>query len=89
MGNINFTERGWGDYLYWQSQDKKTVKRINQLLTEMSRTPFEGKGKPEALRYHLSGYWSRRIDEKNRIIYRVLADGSVEIDTLRTHYSDT
>jgi toxin YoeB len=89
MGSIIFSENSWGDYLYWQSQDKKTVKRINQLLTEMSRTPFEGKGKPEALRHHLSGWWSRRIDEKNRIIYRVLADGSVEIDTLRTHYSDT
>jgi toxin YoeB len=89
MGKLHFTENGWRDYLYWQDQDKKTARRINRLFTEMSRTPFAGQGKPEALRGNLSGYWSRRIDEKNRIIYRILAGGAVEIETLRTHYDDT
>lgn len=59
-------DRAWDDYLYWQTQDKKTLKRINILVEEIKRTPFEGRGKPEALKDNLSGYWSRRIDEANR-----------------------
>lgn len=62
-------DRAWEDYLYWQTQDKKTLKRINMLINDIKRTPFEGIGKPEPLRGNLAGYWSRRIDETNRIVY--------------------
>ena len=62
-------ERAWNDYLYWQTQDRKTLKRINVLIVDIKRTPFEGIGKPEPLRGNLSGYWSRRIDDTNRIVY--------------------
>lgn len=88
MGKFHFTENGWSDYLYWQGQDKKTIKRINLLFTEITRTPFAGIGKPEALKHNLSGLWSRRFDDKNRVVYRVLADGSVEVKALRNHYAD-
>ena len=62
-------DRAWDDYLYWQAQDKKILKRINVLIEEMKRTPFEGRGKPVPLEGKLSGYWSRRIDDVNRIVY--------------------
>ena len=62
-------DRAWDDYLYWQAQDKKILKRINVLIEEIKRTPFEGRGKPEPLKGNLSGYWSRRIDDVNRIVY--------------------
>ena len=62
-------DRAWDDYLYWQAQDKKILKRINVLIEEMKRTPFEGRGKPEPLKGNLSAYWSRRIDDVNRIVY--------------------
>ena len=68
----------WDDYLYWQTQDKKTLKRINALIKEIERTPYEGIGKPEPLKGNLSGWWSRRIDEKNRIVYRQ-KDGNIQI----------
>jgi toxin YoeB len=87
MGKVNFTDEGWSDYLYWQSQDKKTLRRINQLIADAARNQHSGLGKPEALKYELAGFWSRRIDDKNRMIYRVLEDGSVEIAALRTHYN--
>jgi toxin YoeB len=64
-----WTLEAWDDYIFWQSQDKKTLKRINRLIGEALRTPFEGVGKPEALRENLSGFWSRRIDETNRLVY--------------------
>ena len=64
-------ESGWDDYIWWQSQDKKTLKRINALIKDMQRTPYEGLGKPEPLKGNLTGWWSRRIDETNRIVYRV------------------
>lgn len=64
-------EEAWEDYLYWQSQDKKTLKRINALLKDTERNPFEGIGKPEPLKGELSDFWSRRIDESNRFVYRV------------------
>ena len=78
-------DRAWDDYLYWQTQDKKTLKRINILVEEIKRTPFEGRGKPEALKDNLSGYWSRRIDETNRIVYFVQND-IVYVISCRGHY---
>ena len=68
---LTFTPDALDDYLYWQSQDKKTLKRINQLLRDVSREPFTGIGKPEPLRENLTGYWSRRIDDTNRLVYAV------------------
>ena len=65
---ILWDDDAWDDYLYWQTQDKKTLKRINALIKEIERTPYEGIGKPEPLKGNLSGWWSRRIDEKNRIV---------------------
>ena len=62
-------DRAWSDYLYWQTQDKKTLKRINALIKDIQRSPYQGIGKPEPLRGNLSGWWSRRIDETNRIVY--------------------
>ena len=70
MSNIKFDEIGWDDYLYWQTQDKKTLKRINSLIKDIQRNPFDGIGKPEPLKGK-PDQWSRRIDEKNRIVYRI------------------
>ena len=78
-------EEAWEDYLYWQIQDKKTLKRINSLIQDIERNPFEGIGKPEPLKYDLSGCWSRRIDDTNRIVYRINND-ILEILQCRTHY---
>lgn len=78
-------EEAWEDYLYWQTQDKKTLKRINLLIQDIERHPFEGLGKPEPLKYDLSGYWSRRIDDTNRIVYRINND-VLEISQCKTHY---
>lgn len=80
-------EEAWEDYLYWQSQDKKTLKRINALLKDTERNPFEGIGKPEPLKGEFSGFWSRRIDESNRFVYRV-KNGVLEILSCRGHYDD-
>jgi toxin YoeB len=82
---INFTETGWRDYLFWETQDKKTLKRINKLIADVARQGHGGTGKPEPLRGDLSGWWSRRIDEKNRLVYR-LAENSIEISQCRGHY---
>ena len=78
-------ERAWGDYLYWQMQDRRTLKRINDLLKDVQRNAYEGIGKPEPLRETLSGCWSRRIDETNRLVYRI-EDGSLYILACRGHY---
>lgn len=86
MGKVIFTERAWEEYLYWQSQDKKTLKRINLLLKDIDRNGFEGIGKPEPLKNY-DGFWSRRIDECNRIIYRV-SDGQTEVIQCKGHYDD-
>ena len=83
--NISFTLSSWKDYEYWQGQDNKTLKRINALIKESLRTPFEGIGKPEALLGDLSGFWSRRIDEKNRLVYEV-TDERISIIQCRFHY---
>lgn len=87
MMRVLWEDRAWEDYLYWQSQDKKTLKRINTLIKDMKRTPFEGIGKPEPLRYSLSGLWSRRIDDENRIVYFV-NDGIIHVVACRDHYDD-
>ena len=82
---LAFTSDAWDDYVYWQSQDKKTLKRINQLIRDLSREPFAGIGKPEPLRENLSGYWSRRIDDTHRLVYAV-EDGIVTIIACRYYY---
>ncbi|HIU66228.1 MAG TPA: Txe/YoeB family addiction module toxin [Candidatus Caccomorpha excrementavium] len=84
---ILWEESAWNDYLYWQEQDKKTLKRINVLIKDIQRNTFEGIGKPEALRGNLSGFWSRRIDEVNRIVYKE-KDGAIIIAACRGHYED-
>lgn len=87
MNNISFSEEGWGDYLYWQTQDKKTLKRINLLLQDILRNGYDGIGKPESLRENLSGFWSRRIDDTNRLVYRISGE-RIEIIGCRGHYDD-
>ena len=79
-------DRAWEDYLYWQAQDKKALKRINMLIADIKRNPFEGIGKPEPLKHALSGYWSRRIDEEHRIVY-FEQSGVVYIISCRGHYN--
>lgn len=79
-------DEAWDDYVYWQTQDKKTLKKINALIKEIMRTPFEGTGKPEPLKHQLQGFWSRRIDQENRLIYRV-SDDSIEILSCKLHYN--
>jgi toxin YoeB len=85
MLNLKFTPESWETYVYWQTQDKKTLKRINDLIKDAQRNPFTGIGKPEALRYSLSGFWSRRIDEANRLVYEVQGNELVII-SCRYHY---
>ena len=80
-----FAETAWEDYLYWQKRDKKKLNRINMLIKDIQRTPFEGIGKPEPLKHAFSGYWSRRIDEAHRIVYAV-KNNSILIAQLRYHY---
>ena len=80
-------EEAWEDYIYWQKQDKKTLNRINQLLQDISRNNNAGIGKPEPLKGELSGFWSRRIDETNRLVYRI-RNGIVEILSCKGHYDD-
>ncbi|HEA15637.1 MULTISPECIES: Txe/YoeB family addiction module toxin [Pseudoalteromonas] len=82
---LSWTDDAWTDYLYWQTQDKKTLKRINKLINDVKRSPFEGIGKPEPLKENLSGFWSRRIDDTNRLIY-VVDNQAVTIISCRYHY---
>ena len=86
MGKLTFTESGWADYLYWQTQDKKTLRKINDLLKAIDRDGFSGIGKPEPLKDR-EGCWSRRIDDKNRLVYKVF-DGQIEIIQCKGHYED-
>ncbi len=81
-----FSENAWEDYLYWQKNDKKLLQRINLLMQDIQRVPYEGIGKPEALKHGLSGYWSRRINSEHRIVYKI-GQNSVFIAQLRYHYS--
>lgn len=80
-----WTDEAWKDYVYWQNQDKKTLKRINKIIEDIKRDPFKGIGKPEALREDLSGFWSRRIDDTNRIVYAVDVN-HITIILCRYHY---
>ena len=82
-----WTDKAWDDYLYWQSQDKKTLKRINLLLKDIDRNGNVGIGKPEPLKWDLTGWWSREIDDANRLIYRI-ENNKIEISHCRTHYGD-
>ncbi|MEV7692714.1 Txe/YoeB family addiction module toxin [Microbacterium sp. NPDC089189] len=83
---LAWTAEGWQDYLYWQTQDRKTLRRINQLIADILRgDPFEGIGKPEALKHALAGAWSRRIDEANRLVY-IASDTHITILQARYHY---
>ncbi|MDA3927039.1 MAG: Txe/YoeB family addiction module toxin [Kiritimatiellae bacterium] len=83
--SLLWTDDAWEDYVYWQSQDRKTLKRVNQIVRDIQRSPYEGIGKPEPLKGDLSGWWSRRIDDKNRVVYRLQGD-SPEIAQCRGHY---
>lgn len=85
--NIVFTQIAWEEYMSWQMEDKKTLKRINQLLEDIMRNGNKGIGKPERLKGDLSEYWSRRIDDKNRIVYKISKE-SIEVVQCKTHYSD-
>ncbi len=82
-----WTDIAWEDYLYWQANDRKILKRLNQLLKDIDRNAYEGIGKPEPLRYGRQGFWSRRIDEEHRLIYRV-EGGQVIISSCRNHYEE-
>ncbi len=84
---ILWEDRAWNDYLYWQTQDRKTLKRVNAIIKDIERSPFDGIGKPEPLKHNLSGLWSRRIDDKNRIVY-FEQDGIIHIIACRNHYDD-
>ena len=85
MRNLKFTDESWTDYIYWQTQDKKTLRRINDLIKDVQRDPFVGIGKPEPLKHSLSGLWSRRIDEANRLVYEA-DDDEITIISCRYHY---
>jgi len=82
---LAWTKESWSDYVYWQTQDKKTLKRINKLITDTQRSPHMGIGKPEPLKENLAGFWSRRIDESNRLVYTV-DDNQLTIISCRYHY---
>jgi toxin YoeB len=88
MRNLTWHPSAWEDYLYWQAQDKKTLKRINLLIKDIIRNGYTGIGKPEPLKGDLSGLWSRKISGKERLIYRI-TNSAVEIAECRTHYGDT
>ena len=82
---LSFADDAWDDYLYWQQQDKKVLKKINRLIKEIERSPFDGIGEPEPLKYDWSGYWSRRITIEHRLVYKVL-DNQILIAQCRYHY---
>ena len=85
--NLLFTDEAWEDYGYWQSHDKKLLKKINSLLKEIKRNPFEGTGKPEALKHELQGCWSRRINQEHRLVYEVF-DTQINVLACRYHYGN-
>lgn len=83
--NIQFSSRAWEDYVYWQQFDKKVLKKINELLKDITRSPYEGIGKPEPLKHALSGFWSRRITDEHRLVYRVEGK-TIQVAQARYHY---
>lgn len=83
--NLVFTPESWEDYLYWQKNDKKLLRRVNELIKDIQRNPFEGIGKPEPLKYQLQGCWSRRIDQEHRLVYEI-EDTVIRIIACRFHY---
>ena len=85
--NKTWSDIAWNDYLYWQTQDRKTLKKINELIKDIDRNGYKCKGKPEPLKGNLSGFWSVRIDQKHRLVFRI-EDGVLEIAQCRTHYED-
>ena len=82
---LTFSDEAWDDYLYWQDTDRSMLRRINQLIKDIRRSPYDGIGKPEPLKHQLAGWWSRRIDGEHRFVYRV-TEQAVEISNLRNHY---
>lgn len=86
--NLSFTLDGWDEYTTWQTEDKRTLKKINQLIKDIIRNGNTGIGNPEPLKHELSGYWSRTIDEKNRLVYKILDDGKILIAHCNGHYGD-
>lgn len=85
LKTLSWTREAWSDYLYWQTQDRKTLKRINKLIVETLRSPFEGIGKPEPLKENLADFWSKRIDETHRVVYAI-DDNELTIISCRYHY---
>lgn len=83
--NLIFSDKAWEEYMYWQNTDKQILKKINQLIKDIKREPFEGIGKPEPLKYELSGFWSRRISYEHRLVYEV-SDNYIAIVSCRFHY---
>ena len=83
--NLIFSDKAWEEYMYWQNMDKQILKKINQLIKDIKREPFEGIGKPEPLKYELSGFWSRRISDEHRLIYEV-SESYISIVSCRFHY---
>jgi toxin YoeB len=82
---LSWTKEAWSDYIYWQSQDRKTLKRVNKLILDSQRSPFSGLGKPEPLKENLSGFWSRRIDDTHRLVYAI-DENQITIIACRYHY---
>ena len=87
MKRLQWDYDAWQDYVYWQTQDKKTLKRINMLIKDIGRNPFDGIGKPEPLKWELSGFWSRRIDDEHRLVY-VAEEDAILIIACKGHYND-
>ena len=83
--NLIFSDKAWEEYMYWQNTDKQILKKINQLIKDIKREPFEGIGKPEPLKYELSGFWSRRISDEHRLVYEV-SESYIAIISCRFYY---
>jgi len=88
IDNVSFTLDGWDEYTSWQTEDKRTLKKINELIKDIFRNAHNGIGHPEPLKHNLDGYYSRKIDDKNRLIYRILENGNIEIIHCKGHYKD-
>jgi toxin YoeB len=86
--NLDFVKTGWSDYLFWADEDRRTLKKINKLIVDVSRNACDGIGHPEQLKGNLSGWWSREIDKKNRLVYRMTEDNRIVIRQCKGHYDD-